>query len=69
MEHLTPYELDVLRSHRDKPQKASQHPDRREAQNLLASLGCLVRSDASVFSTTSKGLKRLAKGYLPKPGI
>jgi hypothetical protein len=61
MEHLTPYELDVLRWHWDKPRKASQHPDRREAQNLLASLGCLVRSDEGVFSITSKGLKRLAR--------
>jgi hypothetical protein len=59
--HLTQYELDVLRSHRDRPQATPGHEDRREAQNMLAGLRYLTKSEDGTFSITSLGLKRLAK--------
>jgi hypothetical protein len=58
-EPLDFYELDVLRQHRDKPRKESDNEDRRDAQQTLADLGYLTRSNEGVFSVTSKGLKYL----------
>jgi hypothetical protein len=59
-DHLTAYELEVLRYHKDRPQGTSGNEDRREAQNILAGMRYLTRSDEGMFSITSKGLRRLA---------
>jgi hypothetical protein len=59
-EYLTTYEIGVLRWHTNKPQPASMNPDCRAAQAILAKLQYLARNDDSVFSITSKGLRRLA---------
>ena len=58
---LTPYEVDVLDWHKDRPRKECSNEDRKDAQFARASLGYLARGDKGVFSITAKGLKQLTR--------
>jgi hypothetical protein len=54
------YELDVLRWHKDGPQKPCGNADRKAAQVWLAMNGYLVEKEDEGFSIITRGLRVLA---------
>ena len=55
---LTPYELRVLRSHRQHPRRESELSDRQAAQKRLSKLG-YIRLTEGVYRITPAGMQVL----------
>ena len=59
-DELTPYELFVLRGHRDRPRRESEVEKRRRASLKLSKLGFLRLRDG-VYHITPAGHERLTR--------
>jgi len=55
---LTPYELRTLRSHRHRPRRESELPERQAAQKKLSRLGYIELKDG-VYRITPEGMRLL----------